>query len=120
MERDEREKSRKYAYESAQRVNSALTKGGKKNANDPSKSTIASRSMYSFEEDEEDIQMEKDIDANLNTLGDITTRLKGLALATRSEIEAHNSKLDQIADKVLVTKHFSNRIRAIYLIQESI
>ena len=46
--------------------------------------------------------MEKDIDANLNTLGDITSRLKGLALATQTEIESQNTKLDQIANKVLV------------------
>ena len=44
--------------------------------------------------------MEKDIDANLNTLGDITSRLKGLALATQTEILSQNTKLDQIADKV--------------------
>jgi len=42
--------------------------------------------------------MEKDIDANLNTLGDITSRLKGLALATQTEIESQNTKLDQIAN----------------------
>ena len=100
MEREERERNRKYAYESTQRVNNALNKPGNVGGKGASKSTITSRSIYSFEEDEEDIQMEKDIDANLNTLGDITSRLKGLALATKTEIEAQNTKLDQIADKV--------------------
>ena len=45
--------------------------------------------------------MEKDIDANLNTLGDITSRLKGLALASQTEIDSQNKKLDQITNKVL-------------------
>src|SRR5208282_1420819 len=93
----------KYANDSAQRVDSALNKPGtgrKPNLKDPSRSTIASRSVFSFEEDEEDIQIERDIDSNLNTLSDITTRLKGVALATQTEIKAQNEKLDQIADKV--------------------
>ena len=103
MERDEREKNRKYAYESAQRVNGALNKPGSGRiggVKEVQRSTINARSPYSFEEDEEDVQIEKDIDANLQTLGDITGRLKGLALATQTEIEAQNKKLDQIANKV--------------------
>jgi hypothetical protein len=104
MEREERERARKYAYESTQRVNSALDKPGsgrKPTARGGARSTIAQRSQFSFEEDEEDIQTEKDIDANLSTLGDITSRLKGLAMATQTEIESQNKKLDQIANKVL-------------------
>jgi hypothetical protein len=102
-EREERERNRKYAYESTQRVNSALNKPGsgrKLNAAGQGRSTLAQRSQFSFEEDEEDVQMEKDIDANLSTLGDISSRLKGLALATQTEIESQNVKLDQIANKV--------------------
>ena len=104
MEREEREKNRKYAYDSAQRVGSALNKPGtgrKPNMKESSRSGIVSRSAFSFEEDEEDVQIEKDIDANLNTLGDLTSRLKGLALATQTEIESQNKKLDTIANKVL-------------------
>jgi hypothetical protein len=103
MEREERERNRKYAYESTQRVNSALNKPGsgrQPNVGGQGRSTLAQRSQFSFEEDEEDVHMEKDIDANLNTLGDITSRLKGLALATQTEIESQNTKLDQIANKV--------------------
>jgi hypothetical protein len=102
-EREERERNRKYAYESTQRVNSALDKPGsgrKLDRRSGGRSTLAERSQFSFEEDEEDTQMEKDIDANLNTLGGITSRLKGLALATQTEIESQNTKLDQIANKV--------------------
>jgi protein transport protein SEC9 len=119
MERDERERARKYAYESTQRVNSALEKPGSGRKGNLGKgggrSTIAERSQFSFEEDEEDIQMEKDIDANLNTLGDITSRLKGLAMATQTEIESQNRKLDQIADKVLSPSNGVNG-RVMYLI----
>ena len=101
MEREEREKNRRDAYDSAQRVNTALNQDHRRGGNKPgSKSTITSRSMYSFEEDEDDVQIEKDIDANLNTLGDITARLKGLALATQQEIKAQNEKLDTITNKV--------------------
>jgi len=102
MEKQEREANRKYAYDSAQRVNSALNKPGtgrKPLAKDTGRSTIAQRSQFSFEEDEEDMQMEKDINANLNTLGDITSRLKGLALASQTEIDSQNRQLDHITDK---------------------
>ena len=121
LEREERERNRKYAYDSAQRVNSALDKPGtgrKPRMNDQqSRSTIVGRSMYSFEEDEEDVQVEKDIDANLNTLGDLTSRLKGLALATQTEIEAQNKKLDQIAEKVMAFGPLINCVRVTFLIR---
>jgi len=42
----------------------------------------------------------------LNTLGDITSRLKGLAMATQTEIDAQNKKLDTIADKVFLLLGF--------------
>jgi protein transport protein SEC9 len=103
LERMEREKNRREAYESTQRVNDALkpkySKSGAKSGG--GRSTITARSAYAFEEDDEDVEVERDINANLNTLGDITSRLKGLALATQGEIEAQNQKLDTIADKVL-------------------
>ena len=100
LEREEREKNRRHAYGSAERVNKALKEGVPRTGADKSRSSITARSAYSFEEDEEDVQIEKDIDANLNTLGDITSRLKGLALATQAEIAAQNEKLDSIANKV--------------------
>jgi hypothetical protein len=105
MERDQRERNRKYAYDSAVRVNSALDKPGtgrKAKFNEQSRSTIVGRSPYSFEEDEEDVAIEKDIDANLHTLEALTGRLKGLALATQTELVAQNDKLDTIATKVIV------------------
>jgi len=125
LEREERERNRKFAYDSTQRVNSALDKPGtgrRPKVNDPQqgRSSIVGRSPYSFEEDEEDVQVEKDIDANLNTLGDITSRLKGLALATQTEIEAQNKKLDQIAEKVRNTGYPTNCVRAMFSIREFI
>ena len=106
IERDERERNRKFAYDSAQRVDSALNKpgSGRKggNSKNPGRPAIAARSAFSFEEDEEDVQMERDIDSNLNTLANITNRLKGVALATQTEIKSQNEKLDQIANKVII------------------
>jgi len=61
--------------------------------------------------------MEKDIDANLNTLGDITSRLKGLALATQTEIHSQNKKLDQIANKVCSQGIGVADFRVMYLIR---
>jgi len=66
-------------------------------------STINVMSPYSFEEDEEDVQIEKDSNANLQTSGETTGRPKGLALATQTEIEAQK-KLDQITNKVFYSK----------------
>jgi protein transport protein SEC9 len=100
LEREEREKVRRDVYDSAQRVNGALNQNTGRGNKAPPKSSITSRSQYMFEEDEEDVQVEKDIDSNLNTLGDITARLKGLALATQAEIKAQNEKLDTITNKV--------------------
>jgi len=118
-EREERERNRKFAYDSAQRVDSALNKPGtgrKPNLKDPTRSSIASRSAFSFEEDEEDVQVERDIDSNLHTLSDITSRLKGVALATQTEIKSQNEKLDQIANKVFhVWDSANNRVMFLIL-----
>jgi len=120
MERDQRERNRKYAYDSAVRVNSALDKPGtgrKPKLNEQSRSTIVGRSPYSFEEDEEDVAVEKDIDANLHTLEALTGRLKGLALATQTELVAQNDKLDTIATKVIFCGFWANCARVMFLIR---
>jgi len=118
IERDEREKNRKYADDSAQQLNGALNKprdgriGGVKDAQ---KSTINVTSPYSFEEDEEDVQSENDIDANLQTPGDVVGRPKGLAQGTQTEIEAQK-KLDQITNKVFYSRLRLNNDRAIIVV----
>ena len=100
-ERQEREESRKFAYNSQQRVNSALTgKSATREEERRKKASLLDRSRYQFEADEEDNELEKDIDANLDTLGDVASRLKGLAMATNSEIGSQNEKLNTITDKV--------------------
>ena len=100
-ERQDREESRKFAYDSQQRVNSALTgKSAIREEERRKKASLLDRSRYQFEADEEDNELEKDIDANLDTLGDVASRLKGLAMATNSEIGSQNEKLNTITDKV--------------------
>jgi protein transport protein SEC9 len=71
MEHDEWERACKYVYDSSQCMNSALDKsdsGRKSIMKGGPYSIIIQRSQFSFEEDEEDIQMEKDIDINLSIL----------------------------------------------------
>jgi protein transport protein SEC9 len=111
MERREREANGRDAYLSAQRTNSALDKPGSgkiTSSRDPQRSSIAGRSRYMFEGDEDDVQLEKDIDVNLDILGDITGRLKGLALASKTEIDSQNRKLTQVQEKVIMLSDFAN------------
>ena len=54
------------------------------------------RSRYTFEGDAEDNQMEHDIDKNLTQLGNITGRLKLLAIATQKELDHQNHQIPRI------------------------
>ena len=103
IERLEREKNRRDAYQSAQRVNHAFsTNTHMKETAEKTKPTITSRNPFSFGEDEDDVQIERDINANLDTLAGITSRLKGVALATQVEIDAQLDKIEAIDMKVFI------------------
>jgi protein transport protein SEC9 len=104
------EERRKAAYESAQRINTALDKPGsaralKKKGKQYERATREQRNKHLFEADSEDEQMEKDIDANLTQLGEITGRLKSLAMATSEELEHQNKMIDPILETVFPTFH---------------
>lgn len=58
------------------------------------------RSRYQFEADESDDEKEKEIEHNLDQLGNITSRLKNLAQATNKEVTRQNEQIDEIIDKV--------------------
>ena len=103
MERLEREENRRDAYQSAQRVSQAFSMNtNTKGTVDKTKLTITSRNPFSFGEDEEDVQIERDINANLDELAGITSRLKGIALATQVEIDAQMDKIEAIDMKVSI------------------
>jgi protein transport protein SEC9 len=94
-QRAEQDRSREDVYKSSQRVNKALN-----GESSGERRTYVKQKQYSFEGDEEDDMVERDIDENLNVLGDITGRLKGLAMATKAELDFQNNKLDEISASV--------------------
>jgi hypothetical protein len=94
-QRAEQDRSREDAYMSSQRINKALD-----NTSSGERRTYVKQKQYSFEGDEEDDRVERDIDENLNVLGDITGRLKGLAMATKAELDFQNNRLDEISAAV--------------------
>lgn len=53
---------------------------------------------YQFEADEEDDMMEVEIDRNLDQIGQVSGRLKKLALATGDEIQSQSKRLGNIED----------------------
>lgn len=100
-DREEREKTREFGFESRNRVDNALKSGGR--AGPPSKMSLAERSKYQFEGDDSDDEKEKEIENNLDALGAVTGRLRGLAMATSEEVDRQNVQIDKIMKKV----HFS-------------
>ncbi|KAJ9052268.1 Protein transport protein S9 plasma membrane t-SNARE [Entomophthora muscae] len=53
-------------------------------------------SQYNFEEDEEGLNMEKEIDSNLDSISSALGRLKNMSLAMTDEIDNQNTRLDKI------------------------
>lgn len=53
-------------------------------------------SQYNFEEDEEGLQIEDEIDSNLDSISSALGRLKNMSLAMTDEIDSQNSRLDKI------------------------
>ena len=102
-EREQREATRRAAYQSDQRMQktfkdlSSPTKAGEKQKN------IAERAKYQFEADSDDEEMENEIDSNLDALGGVTARLNALARATGKEVDEQNKHLDVISQKVCYT-----------------
>lgn len=100
-EREERDRTREFGYESKNVVGRALnTTTGR--VESKGKSSLAERSRYQFEADSEDDAMEDEIDSNLDQLGAITGRLKGMAMATSKEVDRQNQQIDKIMKKVFL------------------
>ncbi|PUU81678.1 hypothetical protein B9Z19DRAFT_1099613 [Tuber borchii] len=116
-EREERDRTREFGYESKNVVGRALnTTTGR--VESKGKSSLAERSRYQFEADSEDDALEDEIDSNLDQLGAITGRLKGMAMATSKEVDRQNQQIDKImkksdrVDDQIALNH--NRIRKIH------
>lgn len=100
-ERQDEMLNRQFAYRSQKRIDQAMKDNMKSNKKkgDSKGVSILERSRYQFEPDAEDDAMEKEIDGNLDQIGALATRLKGLAYATGQEIDSQNARLGSIHDK---------------------
>jgi len=99
-ERDERERTRQFGYESRDRVGRALNDVPSGGHAGRTQMSMAERSKYQFEADESDDEKEREIHNNLDQLSAITGRLKGLAMATGEEVDRQNQQIDKIMKKV--------------------
>ncbi|KAI5853103.1 hypothetical protein DFP73DRAFT_470614 [Morchella snyderi] len=97
-EREERERTREFGFESKNGVGRALNGNGGYNK-PSSKMSLAERSKYQFEADESDDEKEREIENNLDSLGAVTGRLRNLAMATGQEVDRQNAQIDVIMRK---------------------
>ncbi|KAH0614516.1 uncharacterized protein H6S33_000152 [Morchella sextelata] len=118
-DREERDKTRQFGFESRNHVGKALGGSGAGGPGKmPGKMSLAERSKYQFEGDESDDEKEREIENNLDALGSVTGRLRNLAMATSQEVDRQNAQIDKIIkksdrvdDQIAVTH---NRIKNIH------
>ncbi|OQV07105.1 hypothetical protein CLAIMM_11588 isoform 2 [Cladophialophora immunda] len=99
-EREAREATREAAFRSTQRMNQNFKGLDDASAGSATKTSLAERAKYQFEADSEDEAMENEIDRNLDELTGAAKRLNLLARATGEEVEAQNTLITNIAEKV--------------------
>jgi len=97
-EMEERERIQQSRHEGKKNVSEGLDGGNKGGYGGygGSAASKAERSRYQFEADESDDEKEKEIEHNLDQLGNITGRLKNLAMATNKEVDRQNKQIDEI------------------------
>ncbi|KAL8785593.1 MAG: hypothetical protein Q9195_008579 [Heterodermia aff. obscurata] len=105
LERDEREATRREAYQSDHRMQETFKDLSLTDAQRDAKkkSSLAERAKYQFEADEEDDDMENQIDANLDELSGAASRLNTLAQATGQTLDEQNRHLRRLNEKVYST-----------------
>lgn len=99
-EREVREATREAAFKSTQRMNEHFKGFDDTTSGPKTKTSLAERAKYQFEADSEDEAMENEIDRNLDELSGAARRLNLLARATGEEVEAQNTLISTIAEKV--------------------
>jgi len=100
-EKAEREKTRRDMEETRNRVGGtfqAVDRQGSSSQNRGGRS-IQERSRYQFESTESDEELENELDANLDGISDVASRLKQLAMTAGQEVDAQNVKLGRIGEK---------------------
>lgn len=104
MEKESRERTRQFGYESRSAVDNALNASQRAGAGGygagRNQMSLAERSKYQFEADESDDEKEREIESNLDAIGAAAGRLKGLALATQGELDRQNKQINNIIEKV--------------------
>lgn len=100
QERLQREETRLAAFRTEQRMDQAFKDINKGSANPKSKTNLAERSKYQFEQDSEDDEMENEIESNLTALHGAATRLNGLAKATGKELDIQDPHVRRTMEKV--------------------
>jgi hypothetical protein len=105
-EREVREATRESAFKSTQRMNQHFQGVEASSTGPRTKAGLAERAKYQFEADSEDDAMEGEIDRNLDELAGAAKRLNMLARATGEEVEAQNTLITTIAEKVRFSTMF--------------
>jgi len=59
------------------------------------------RKQYQFETGASDDELEDELDDNLDEIGDVTKRLKALAMGMNQELDTQNARIERIDDKTL-------------------
>jgi hypothetical protein len=57
---------------------------------------VAQRSKYRVDQTESDDELEDELDSNLGQIGDVTKRLKALAMAQGEEVDRQNERLNRM------------------------
>jgi len=114
-EKNDREETRKAAYDSKMRVESGFReaersgksglfgRGGSSSQQEPTPTGRAKWEQggrYQFEATNSDDELEQELDSNLDEIAAITGRLTILASTAGKEIDAQNKHLDKIGGKV--------------------
>ncbi|KAG0309880.1 Protein transport protein S9 plasma membrane t-SNARE [Dissophora globulifera] len=101
----QREAIRREEYDSRQRVNTAMGQGpygrapGQGNGASGGIGSQGERSMYAFENNEQDDQDEREIDTNLDLMSGFMDRLKQSAVTMNTEVNRQNERMTGITQK---------------------
>ncbi|CDO93481.1 unnamed protein product [Kluyveromyces dobzhanskii CBS 2104] len=88
-------------HQSTKRIENAMTSGnGPSEVRDRyhNQQILEKSKRYQFENDEEDDEMEMEIDKNLDKIGQVSGRLKKLALTTGKEIDSQQNRIKRIEE----------------------
>ncbi|KAF8424590.1 plasma membrane snare protein [Tirmania nivea] len=105
LEMEEREKVRQAGYEGRKNVNDGLSGGrggyggGARGGYGNSAMSNAERAKYQFEADESDDEKEKEIEHNLDQIGNVVGRLKNLGIAMNKEVDRQIGQIDELDKK---------------------